>query len=107
MELAAALAAGIIFGAIAAGMVHREELGYLRTELKVAHAQIAHAVIEEKAQIPMRLEEAPEQKPLTKELQDCVDQWEGAESQAVEESRIRGYLHEGRGIDAIKRQYGL
>ena len=106
MELAATLATGLAFGALLTWLVHRGELKYLREELKVAHAQIAHAVIQEKAIIPQRLEEVEPIKPLSKELRECVEQWDTPESQAVEEAKIRGWQGEGWGEKAILRQYG-
>lgn len=106
MELVAFyLAAGIIFGALTAGSVHREEIKYLREELKVAHAQIAHAVIQERAVIPERVEPPEPIEPLSKELQECVDQWDTVESRAVEEHKIRGWQAEGWDIKTILRQY--
>ncbi len=107
MELAAALAIGLIVGAAATWLLMREDLTYLRNELRVAHAQIAHAVMSEGAQIPARLEEVEPLKPLSAELQACVDQWEGAENQATEEGKIRNWLGQGRDIRSILRQYGM
>ena len=106
MELAATLAAGLILGAVSTWLVTRGERLYLRDELKVAHAQIAHAVIQERATIPARYEEPEPLEPLSKALQDAVDQWESPDSRATEEAKIRRYLAEGYGEPAILRQYG-
>lgn len=107
MDLAISHAVVLLIGAFATWFIQRDERIYLRDELKVAHAQIAHAVIAEGAQIPARLEpvEAPE--PLTAELRACVEQWEGAENQVTEEARIRQWLAEGRNHKSILRQYGM
>lgn len=107
MDLAIALMVGLIVGSALTWLVHREELQYLRGELKVAHAQIAHAVIEDRAVIPPRLEPVPPPDPLPSELRPCVEQWDSPESQAIEEHKIRGYLAEGYGIPAILRLYGM
>ena len=107
MEVAALyLAASFLVGAIGSTLVHREELKYLRGELRVAHAQIAHAVIHDSAVIPPRIEEVPPLEPLPKELLACVEQWEDAESRAIEEAKIRQWRAEGWGVPAILRQYG-
>ena len=106
MTLAATLLAGLLIGALATWLLMREDLTYLRDELRVAHAQIAHAVMSEGAQVPPRIEEIEPPKPLTSELQACVDEWEDPESRAVEELKIRGWLAEGRAIKSILRQYG-
>lgn len=100
-------AAGLILGALATWFLQRTEIRYLRDELKVAHAQIAHAVMQEGAQIPARLEPIDLPEPLTGELRECVEQWEGAESQAAVEADIRRYQAEGYKIPAILRQYGV
>ena len=99
------LAGGILFGAGMTKMACREEIKYLREELKVAHAQIAHAVIQERAVIPERVEPPEPIEPLSKELQECVDQWDTVESRAVEEHKIRGWQAEGWDIKTILRQY--
>ena len=105
MELAAYLSAGLTTGSLLTWLVQRGHIKYLRDELKVAHAQIAHAVIQERAVIPERLEPIEPLKPLSKELQACVDQWDTAESRAVEEHRIRGWQAEGWAVKSILRQY--
>ncbi len=107
MDLAVTLGIGLIVGAFAAWFIQRDERVYLRDELKVAHAQIAHAVMQEGAQIPARYEAPEPVEPLSKELQECVEQWEGAENQVTEEARIRQWLAEDRSIDSILRQYGV
>lgn len=99
-------AAGLILGALATWLLQRTEIKYLRDELRVAHAQIAHAVMHEGAEIPARYEEPEPIKPLTSELQACVDQWEDADSRATEEAKIRQWLAEGRLVKSILRQYG-
>ena len=106
MELAVTLSIGLALGSLLTWLVHRGELGYLREELKVAHAQIAHAVIEDGALIPPRIEPVEPIKPLSKKLQECVEQWDEPESRAVEEAKIRGWQGEGWGEKAILRQYG-
>jgi hypothetical protein len=107
MELATALAVGLTLGALATWLLQREQLSYLRSELKVAHAQIAHAVLDQGARVPARLEEVEPLEPLTAELQACVDQWEGPENQATEEAKIRNWLGQGRDMKSILRQYGM
>ncbi len=102
-----ALVAGLVLGVALTHYVHREERKYLRDELKVAHAQIAHAVMVDHAQIPARYEPAPPVEPLPAELLALIQEWEDPESQAVEEAKIRGWLGEGYKIPAIKRQYGV
>lgn len=102
-----ALAGGLVLGVLLTWLVHRDELKYLRTELRVAQAQIAHAVIHQQAVIPPRTEEVEPLEPLSGALKEVIGQWEGAESQAVEEYKIRGYIAEGWGEAAILRQYGV
>lgn len=106
MEYAITLAVGLIVGALATWFIQRTEIRYLRDELKVAHAQIAHAVMKEGAEIPARYEEPEPLEPLDSEYQACITQWEDPESQAIEEAKIRGYIAEGYGKTAILRQYG-
>lgn len=106
MDYASTLAVGLIAGAVATWLVHRGELQYLREELKAAHAQIAHAVLQEGATIPPRIEEPEPLPPLSNALRDLVDQWESPESRAIEEAKIRQWQAEGYGEAAILRQYG-
>ena len=106
MELAVTLAIGLALGALATWLLQRDERKYLRDELKVAHAQIAHAVIQEGATMPPRFEEPEPVKPLSKGLQGAIDEWESPESRAIEEAKIRHYQAEGWGEEAILRQYG-
>jgi len=106
MELAATLGIGLTVGSALTWLVQRGHIKYLREELKIAHAQIAHAVIEDKALIPPRLEPIEPPKPLSKKLQDVVNEWEDAESRAVTEAKIRAWQGEGWGEKAILRQYG-
>ena len=63
-----ALTAGLLRGALATWLLQRTEIKYLRDELRVAHAQIAHAVMSEGATIPARYEEPEPVEPLTKEF---------------------------------------
>lgn len=107
MDLAITLALGLTLGAGATWALQRTHLAYLRDELKAAHAQIAHAVIHDNAEIPARTEEIEPVKPLPKELQAIVDDWEEPESRAVEENKIRSYLAGGYGIPSILRLYGV
>ena len=107
MELAATLAIGLALGALATWLLQRDERKYLRDELKVAHAQIAHAVIQEGATIPPRFEEPEPVKPLSKTLQAVIDEWESPDSLATKEAEIRHWLGEGWGEEAILRQYGV
>ena len=107
MELVIAASIGIVTGAVCAGLVHREELKWLRGELRVAHAQIAHAVIQDHAQVPARVEPVPEPEPLSKALTECIEQWEDADSRAVEEAKVRGYLAEGYSEKAVLKLYGV
>jgi hypothetical protein len=102
-----AFAVGLVLGVTLTYYVHREEVRYLRHELRVAHAQIAHAVIHERAMVPARVEPVPEPEPLPGELRDIIDEWEDPESRAVQEARVRGWLAEGWGVPAIKRQCGV
>ncbi len=106
MELAATLAAGLALGALATWFLTRDERKYLRDELRVAHAQIAHAVIQEGAMVPPRFEEPEPLEPLSKELQAAIAQWESPGSRATEEAKIRHWQAEGYGEEAILRQYG-
>ena len=101
-----ALAAGLVTGYVLCYLGYYEERKFLRNELRVAHAQIAHAVVHDRAVIPQRIDPAPEPEPLPSELQALVEQWDSPESRAVEEHRIRGWLAEGYKIPAIQRQYG-
>ena len=107
MDLTITLGVGLVVGALATWFIGRDEKRYLRDELKVAHAQIAHAVIQEGAQIPARFEAPEPVEPLTAELMKCVEQWEGAENQVTEEAKIRQWLAEGRKTSSILRQYGV
>ena len=106
MTLAVTLAIGLILGALATWLLQHAELKYLRDELKVAHAQIAHAVIHEGAEIPARYEEPDPIEPLTSELQAVIDEWEDGESRVAVEAQIRNWMGQGWGIEAILRQYG-
>ena len=106
MTLAAVMAAGILLGAATAWLLQRDERKYLRDELRAAHSQIAHAVLQEGATVPPRVEPLEPLEPLTAELSACVEQWDSPESQAVEEAKIRNWLAQGWGIPAILRQYG-
>ena len=83
-----------------------EEIRYLRSELKVAHAQIAHAVINENAVMPARYVEPEPLKPLSAALQDTVNQWEGADTRAEIEADIRRAQAEGYSEAAIVKQFG-
>ena len=107
LSVTAALLVGLFGGAVLVHLVRVGELKYLRAELRVAQAQIAHAVVKDGAVIPPRLEEVEPIPPLPSHLQELVDQWEGVESKAVEESKIRNWLAEGWGDAAIMRQYGV
>ncbi len=100
-----ALTAGLALGTLATWLLQRTEIKYLRDELRVAHAQIAHAVMKEGAEIPARYEEPEPVEALSNELQECVKQWDSAESQAIEEAKIRQWQAEGWGTKAILRQY--
>jgi hypothetical protein len=102
-----ALAAGLTIGYTLCYLAYREERKWLRAELRVAHAQIAHAVVHEGATVPARLEPAPPPEPLSGALRECVEQWDTAESRAVEEAKIRGWQAEGWGEAAILKQYGV
>ena len=106
MELAATLAIGLALGAVATWLIQRGELKYLRDELRVAHAQIAHAVIQEGAVVPPRYEEPAPIEPLSKTLQAVIDEWESPESRATKEAEIRHWLGQGWGEEAILRQFG-
>ncbi len=102
-----AAAAGLILGVLLSTYIHRGEVKHLREENRIAHAQIAHAVISEGAQIPARIEPMPEPDPLSEKMQGIVNEWEeGSESRAITEHKIRGYLAEGYGEVAIARQFG-
>ena len=99
------LVAGLLIGALATWFLQRTEIKYLRDELRVAHAQIAHAVMQDGAVIPPRFEEPEPIEPLPEKLQACVDQWDTADSRATEEAQIRNWLGQGRHVDSILRQY--
>ena len=101
-----ALAAGLILGTLGTWFVQRDELRFLRKELALATDRLAHARIERGAEIPPRPVEVEPVRPLPPALVDCVTQWDTAESRAVEEAKIRQWLAEGWGQDAILRQYG-
>ena len=107
MELAVTLAIGLALGVLGTWLLQRDERKYLRDELKVAHAQIAHAVLSDGATIPPRFEEPEPVEPLSKGLQEAIDEWESPESRAVEEGKIRHDQAEGWGEEAILRQYGV
>ena len=100
-----ALVAGLILGCVGTWFVHRDELKYLRTELRAAQDRITGAVFSGEAIVPPRAEEPVEIEPLPSELMECVNQWESPESRALEEHKIRGWLAEGWGNEAILRQY--
>lgn len=102
-----ALVAGLVVGYGLAYLGYREERRYLRDELKVAHAQIAHAVLHDHALIPPRVEPMPAPEPLSGTLQAVVDEWESPDTRATVEQQIRGWLAEGWGETAILRQYGV
>ncbi len=97
---------GVLIGAVLMYLLRWEEVRYLRSELKVAHAQIAHAVINENAVMPARYEEPEPLKPLSAALQDTVNQWEGAEIRAETEAEIRRWQAEGYKEAAIVKQFG-
>ena len=107
MELAASFAIGIICGAALVWFANRDHQKYLRDELKVAHAQIAHAVMQEGAQVPMRVEEPEPVAALDSDYRACINQWEGAENQLIEEAKIRNWIGQGWGKPAILKQYGV
>ena len=101
-----ALVAGLAIGALATWLLQRTEIKYLRDELRVAHAQIAHAVMHEGVHVPARYEEPEPIEPLSKRLREAVEQWEDPNNQAIEEAKIRQWLAEDWGEEAILRQYG-
>lgn len=100
-----ALVAGLIIGAALTWFVHRDELEYLRRELAQATDRLAHARIEKGAEIAPRPVEYEPPEPLPAELQQIVNEWEDPESRAVTESKIRGWIAEGWGNEAILRQF--
>lgn len=100
------LIAGLVVGVCLTKWVDLGELEYLRNALKMAHAQIAHAVLKEGATVPPVHEPTPPPEPLSKALQDAVGEWEGAEAQASTEAKIRQWLAEGYGEAAILKQLG-
>ncbi len=106
ISLLVTAAVGIVLGVVVTLLIHRGERQYLRDELRVTHAQIAHAVMKEGATMPPRFEEIEPLKPLSKALQECVDQWEDADSRLTEEAKIRQWQSEDWGEKAILRQYG-
>ena len=75
MELAVTLAIGLTLGAIATWLLQRDERKYLRDELKIAHAQIAHAVLTDGATVPPRFEEPEPLQPSSKGSQAAIDEW--------------------------------
>ena len=98
--------ASFVAGAVLAYLSRLEEIRYLRAELKSAHNQIAHAVIQEHAIIPPREEPIEPIKPLSDKLQETVAQWEGAEAQATTVAAIRKHLSDGYSEKAIINMYG-
>lgn len=107
MEVALIAIACLIIGAFGSWFIQRDERKYLRDELRVAHAQIAHAVIHDKAEIPARYEEPEPVQPLDSDYQACIKQWEGKENQITVEAEIRNYIGQGWGKVAILKQYGV
>lgn len=105
MDLAIAAAVGWVVGTLGCYLMHYQQMSYLRKELTGTHAQIAHAVLQEGTFVPPLTEEIQPAKPLPPELQSVVDEWEDAESRAVEEGKIRRWLSEDWGVKAILRQY--
>lgn len=98
-------AVAFMLGVASCYLVHRAEIRYLRSELKGTHAQIAHAVMREGAEVPALFEDMPEIEPLSKKLREIVNEWEDADSRAVQEAKIRGWIAEGWGEKAIIRQF--
>ena len=105
MELAITAAVAFVIGMLISLHATYSEIRYLRDELKGTHAQIAHAVLKEGAVVPPLTEEIEPLKPLPSELQAVVNEWEGADSRLIEETKIRAWMAEGYGIAAILRQY--
>ena len=105
MELAIAASVGWVVGMAGCYVMHYQQMSYLRSELKGTHAQIAHAVLQEGTFVPPITEEIEQPKPLPPELQSVVDEWEDADSRAVEEAKIRQWQVDGWGVKAILRQY--
>lgn len=104
IALAAAFA-GLALGYALCYLGYHAERKYLRDELRVAHAQIAHAVIHEHAAVPPRLEPVPPPEPLSSALREAIEEWEDPESRAIQESKIRNWQAEGWGEAAILRQF--
>ena len=104
--IAAAVLAAFAIGYALAYFGHLDERKWLRAELRVAQAQIAHAVVKDGATIPPRIEPLPEIPPLSARLRAAIEEWEGPEAQANTEANIRKWLGEGHGEEAILRMVG-
>lgn len=104
--MTAAILTAFVAGYALAWWHHLDERKWLRAELRVAQAQIAHAVVADGAKIPPRIEPAAELPPLSKRLRAAIEEWEGTEAQANTEANIRKWLGEGYGEEAILRMVG-
>lgn len=104
MVIALFLLLGLVAGAGGTWWVQRNELRYLRAELRIAQDRLVHAW-HQQAIIPPRPTEVKPVEALPQELQHFVDDWESPESRAAMETRLRSlYFDQGLGIPAIIRQ---
>ena len=104
MVTALFLLLGLLAGAAGTWWVQRNELTYLRDELRVAQDRLLHAWHKE-AIIPPRPQEIEPVKPLPPELQAVVNDWDSPESRAAMDTKLRRlFFDQGQGIPAILKQ---
>lgn len=105
MNLALLALFSLLLGAAAVWLLQREELTYLRSELRIAQDRLLHAWRDEKALIPPRPEEAPPPPPpIPPELQEYIDAWDSPDSKAATAALIRARLDQGMKPLAIMRE---
>jgi hypothetical protein len=100
---AASLLVGLCLGALGVWWLQRQELVYLRAELKVATDRLVHAWKEGAVISPRPVETVPVA-PLPPELLDAVNEWESPESRLAEEAAFREKLAHGWGVKAILKE---
>lgn len=105
MVTSSALLLGLLLGGLGVWFLQRQELAYLRAELRIAQDRLLHAWRDDRAVIPPRPVEVEPQKPLPPELQELVNEWESPQARADLETRLRGlYFDKGWGVQAILKQ---